>query len=223
MGRRRPPKKNDRTRRNATGGVGRSGNMGALEAWALWRHGCSGSMEAKFLTRTFAASIAPGRPQPPQHQRLDRVGAWNQAKSTGIRWSNVASASLPTPFPVHSSRRVRTALVLLLAFVAGGILSPTAHRIQHALEHGAEHEMPVSTARHDEAVHEGHGSVCITTEADDPLDCDLCATRLLLSAHTSAQAPTPALQPADVVGTAAPLAPAPVPAHISIRGPPVRS
>ena len=212
MGRRRPPKRNDRTRRNATGGVGRSGGMGAPEAWRL-------SSSLAPLQRP----QRPGRPQPPQHQRLDRVGVWNQAKSTGIRWSNVAPASLPTPLPVHSSRRVRTALVLLLAFVAGGVLSPTAHRIQHALEHGAEHEMPVSTARHDEAVHEGHGSVCITTEADDPLDCDLCATRLLLSAHTSAQAPTPALQPADVVGTAAPLAPAPVPAHISIRGPPVRS
>lgn len=68
--------------------------------------------------------------------------------------------------------------MLLATFVAGGLLGPTVHRVQHAIEQvAAASETPC----HSPDVHHSEDPVWTHTGAAlGGLDCDLCATRLLV-------------------------------------------
>lgn len=83
--------------------------------------------------------------------------------------------------------------LLLVSLLAGGVVAPVAHWVQHGFEHAAAAE----EACHSTAVH--NSAVALWTEEDsdlDLLDCDLCATRLMVVS----QSPGPDLLP-DVTET----------------------
>lgn len=118
-----------------------------------------------------------------------------------------------------SMRRLRdiAVWVLLATIVGGGVLGPSLHQFHHAQERWA------TAACHAPAVH--HSDVPLWTAAGghvDALECDLCATRLLV-VPPSFEAPSPSHlgDPAQVT-LRTHLTPAPVAADRLIRGPPAR-
>lgn len=77
------------------------------------------------------------------------------------------------------------AFFLLGAFVAGGIVGPVAHRVQHAAEQAAA----AKRSCHPSAAHDAEGALWTEKGGDlSALQCDLCARRLLVVLP----APTPA-------------------------------
>lgn len=111
-----------------------------------------------------------------------------------------------------------TAWLLLVAFVAGGLLSPSLHRVHHALERAAEEPC------HPDAVHRADGPTLADDEAAvNATHCTLCVTRLLvvLPSIESLEAPVVLGLPSGVKGVH--LAPIHVFSDRTIRGPPLLS
>lgn len=104
---------------------------------------------------------------------------------------------------------------LFAAIVAGGVLGPSLHRVQHALDRQA------APPCHASAVH--HTDVPLWTDADgyvDAPECDLCATRLLVVPSSIESAPAPRQMGTTRITLLAHLAQARVASHRPIRGPP---
>jgi hypothetical protein len=107
--------------------------------------------------------------------------------------------------------------VLLATIVGGGVLGPSLHQLHHAQERWG------TSACHAPAVH--HSDVPLWTAAGghvDALECDLCATRLLVVPPTVASPATPHLGDPAQVTLRSHLAPVHVDADRFIRGPPAR-
>ena len=108
---------------------------------------------------------------------------------------------------------------LLATLLAGGVIGPVVHRVQHAAERMAIAGEPC----HPASVHEADAPVWTGDAHLEAPDCDLCATRLLVVPPTLAPVSSPL-----TVGTAqAPLrthlTPAAVATDRTIRGPPLVS
>jgi len=105
--------------------------------------------------------------------------------------------------------------ILLATIVAGGVLGPSLHRVQHALDRQAAPPCHAST------VHDS--DVPLWTDAGGHVDtpeCDLCATRLLVVSSSIESAPAPRQIGTTRVTLRTHLAPGHVASHRSIRGPP---
>jgi hypothetical protein len=115
--------------------------------------------------------------------------------------------------------RIRTAWFLLAAFVLGGVVGPTAHRIDHAGETHAVRAGDVAE-NPSKAAAPSDASPTFAASGASELDCELCATRVLVSDPASIDAP---IAPRPTVAMAAVL-PSPVhattPATVLSRGPP---
>jgi hypothetical protein len=118
--------------------------------------------------------------------------------------------------------RIRTAWFLLAAFVLGGVVGPTAHRIDHAAETHAVHSADVVRSQSEkvETAASPNASPTLAVTGASELDCELCATRVLVSDTASIDAP---IAPRPTVAMAGAL-PSPVhatrPATVLSRGPP---
>jgi hypothetical protein len=114
-------------------------------------------------------------------------------------------------------RRLRHIAVwtLLATIVAGGVLGPSLHRVQHALDRQA------ASPCHSPAVH--HTDVPLWTDAGGHVEtpeCDLCATRLLVVPSSIEAPPAPRRIGTTPIVVRTHLTPAFVAADRSIRGPP---
>jgi hypothetical protein len=118
--------------------------------------------------------------------------------------------------------RIRTAWFLLAAFVLGGVVGPTAHRIDHAAETHAVHSADVvrNQAETAKAAASPHASPILAVASASQLDCEFCATRILVTDPPAIDAPV-APRHAAVI---AHLLPSPVhattPTTVLSRGPP---
>jgi hypothetical protein len=117
--------------------------------------------------------------------------------------------------------RIRTAWFLLAAFVLGGVVGPTAHRIDHAAETHAVHSADVVRNQSETAAAASpHASPILAVAGASQLDCEFCATRILVTDPPAIDAPV-APRHAAVI---AHLLPSPVhataPATVLSRGPP---
>lgn len=104
---------------------------------------------------------------------------------------------------------------LLATIVAGGVLGPSLHRAQHALDRQA------APPCHASAVH--HTDVPLWTDADGHVDapeCTLCATRLLVVPSSIESPPAPRQMGTTRITLRTHLAPVHVASHRPIRGPP---
>lgn len=116
---------------------------------------------------------------------------------------------------MHGQYRDIAAVLLLVTFVAGGLLGPSLHRVHHTLEEAAEESC------HSAAVH--HADSLVLTDEDTSVaarNCALCVTRLLVVLPTieTLTAPTVLGTPPLIEGAHL------VPVHVftdrTIRGPP---
>jgi hypothetical protein len=124
-------------------------------------------------------------------------------------------------------RRHWAGWLLLTLFVVGGLALPGVHRVQHAAmtaeAHAAHHANAATTvAEHDAVGHGavGHGAVWHEAASVHVHDCDLCATRLNLTALRLPAPPSPLLGDHIFVVPPPTRAPADARAAASIRGPP---
>ena len=108
---------------------------------------------------------------------------------------------------------------LLVALVTGGIVGPLAHRVQH----GAERAAVAEEACHPASVH--HAETATLTEDAErvALECDLCATRVLVVLPDMAPVSTPRIAGTARVTLRTHLAPVHVVTDRTIRGPPLTS
>lgn len=115
-------------------------------------------------------------------------------------------------------RRSLLAWMLLAVFAVGGTVGPVAHRIQHGTQRLAA---AVKEPCHPPAAHRSDVPLW-TGEANDlsPLDCDLCATRLLVVLPALAPASSPRIVGTVRVGAYSHLVPVYVVPNRTIRGPP---
>jgi hypothetical protein len=107
---------------------------------------------------------------------------------------------------------------LLATIVAGGVVGPSLHRAQHLLDRRG------GPPCHAPTVH--HSDVPLWTAAGghvDALECDLCATRLLVVSSSIEPPPSPRRTGTRRVVVRSHLRAGHVAAHWSIRGPPLRS
>lgn len=105
--------------------------------------------------------------------------------------------------------------ILLATIVGGGVLGPSLHQLHHAQARWS------TTACHTAAVH--HSDVPLWTAAGghlDSLECDLCATRLLIVPPTFEPPSVPLLGETTRVTLRTHLVPVHVATDRSIRGPP---
>lgn len=114
--------------------------------------------------------------------------------------------------------RDMTARLLLAAFVAGGLLSPSLHRVHHALERAAE------ASCHTDAVHRADVPTLASDEAAvNATQCALCVTRLLVVLPSIESLKTSTVLGAPAVEKQTHLAPQHVFTDRAIRGPPLLS
>lgn len=114
-------------------------------------------------------------------------------------------------------RRFRdiTAYLLLVTFVTGGLLGPSLHRIQHALEQAAEEPC------HTNAVHKADAPVVGDEDASVyATHCALCMSRLLVVLPTIEMLTIPMVGGDSSVELGMHLAPTDVFRDRFIRGPP---
>ena len=108
--------------------------------------------------------------------------------------------------------------LLLVAFATGGVIGPTVHFVQHGkAQRSPQTESPCHTAD----VHAADGA--LWTDATDErvmLECNLCATRLLLVPPTPVPAVAPRTVGVPAVEARSHAAVARVTAAQFIRGPP---
>lgn len=107
--------------------------------------------------------------------------------------------------------------ILLVAFAAGGVVGPVAHRVQH----GAERLAAAGEPCHPPAVHRADVPLWTgkRTNVDLP-ECDLCARRLLVVRPTLVPPSTPRVDGTTRVQVRSHVAPIHVVTDRSIRGPP---
>jgi len=108
--------------------------------------------------------------------------------------------------------RVLWSWVLLATIVAGGVLGPSLHRIQHAREQAAASD-------HVHAATDGPIWCGEPVRAND-LDCALCASRLLVVPPSPVPPTPPAVTAHALVPTPARSMATTAAAHHHIRGPP---
>ena len=116
------------------------------------------------------------------------------------------------------NRRHISVWLLLAAIVAGGVLGPTLHRVQHGVQRMAD--QPVAPC-HTDGVHRADGPVW--TDAASELgapECDYCATRLLVVPPTPAPSTSPLVVGTTAVQPSSHVAAAHVERPRFIRGPP---
>ena len=121
-----------------------------------------------------------------------------------------------SPVPMRRLRHIAV-WILLATIVGGGVLGPSLHQLHHAQERWS------TTACHAPAVH--HSDVPLWTAAGghvDSLECDLCATRLLVVPPTFEPPSAPRLGDTTRVTLRSHLAPVHVAPDRAIRGPPAR-
>jgi len=110
------------------------------------------------------------------------------------------------------------AVLLLVTFVGGGVLSPVLHRAHHAVEQSATGDVC-----HPASVHDAQTPLWTSDAAFDTSSCDLCATRVLVDGHALTRAPAPGVTIVERVAFESTPVPAPVAVRLSIRGPPLRA
>jgi len=109
--------------------------------------------------------------------------------------------------------------LLLAAFVAGGVLGPVAHRVQHGV---AQADAPAAPC-HPTEVHEADEDRWTNATGDRfRPECNLCARRLLLASPTPTPSTTPLTKFATTVVPSSHVAGAHVATDQFIRGPPTR-
>ena len=119
--------------------------------------------------------------------------------------------------------RIRMAWFLLAAFVLGGVVGPTAHRIDHAAETHAVHSGNVVRSQSEvgETAASPNASPILAVTGASQADCEFCATRILVSDPSAIDAPV-APRPTAAIAR---LLPSPVrataSAAVSSRGPPI--
>jgi anti-sigma factor RsiW len=118
--------------------------------------------------------------------------------------------------------RIRTAWFLLAAFVLGGVVGPTAHRIDHAAEPHALHPGDVVRSQSEkvETAASPNASPTLAVAGARQLDCELCATRVLVSDPASIDAPIAPRPTVAIVGGLPSPVHATTPATVLSRGPP---
>lgn len=108
--------------------------------------------------------------------------------------------------------------VLLVTIVAGGVIGPAMHRVQHGAEQIADRP---ETPCHAAGVH--RAEISFWTEVASDLRapaCDLCATRLLVVPPTLGPTTAPRVVGTTAMEKPSHVAAADVAAHRFIRGPP---
>lgn len=108
-----------------------------------------------------------------------------------------------------------TAWLLLVTFVAGGLLGPSLHRIHHAVEKAAEEPC------HSEAIH--NADTPLLGSDDDSVHashCALCVTRLVVVLPALETLTVPTILGSPSVDVGVHLTPVHVFTHRTIRGPP---
>jgi hypothetical protein len=105
---------------------------------------------------------------------------------------------------------------LLATLLAGGVVGPVVHRVQHAAERMAIAGEPC----HPASVHEADAPVWTADAHLEAPDCDLCATRLLVVPSDLAPVASPRTVGTTRVLLRTHLAPVHVVSDRTIRGPP---
>jgi hypothetical protein len=105
---------------------------------------------------------------------------------------------------------------LLATLLAGGVVGPVVHRVQHAAEQMAKAAEPC----HPAAVHDADAPVWTADANLEAPACDLCATRLLVVPPDLAPVASPRTAGTTRVLLRTHLIPAPVATDRTIRGPP---
>lgn len=108
--------------------------------------------------------------------------------------------------------------LLLVTFVAGGLLGPSLHRVHHTLERAAQESC------HPDAVHDAE--IPLWGEEEAPVTaahCTLCVTRLLVVLPSLKTLTSPRILGTPSMERGTHLAAVQVFAHRTIRGPPVLS
>lgn len=121
-------------------------------------------------------------------------------------------------FAVMARLRNLSALVLLIAFFAGGVASPVVHRIQHTLDQRADEG---TVPCHRASVHDADGPLWADS-AESLLrpECDLCATRLIVVLPRLGLHSVFRVMGTTAVGDISHVAPVHVVRDRTIRGPP---
>jgi hypothetical protein len=121
---------------------------------------------------------------------------------------------------MHRARSL-SAWLMLLAFAAGGLIGPAAHRVHHAAEHAPLAQAAQKGTCHSDAVHHAETPILVADAgAEAVLDCDLCATRHVVAPPPQVATPSPQLVPETWTAEAAQTAPSLFAARTVIRGPP---
>jgi phage tail protein X len=105
---------------------------------------------------------------------------------------------------------------LLVALVTGGIVGPLAHRVQH----GMERATGAKATCHPASVHHAETATLAADPGLKALECDLCATRLLVVLPDMTPASTARVAGTTRVTLRTHLAPVHVATDRTIRGPP---
>ena len=117
-----------------------------------------------------------------------------------------------------SHRRHISVWLLLVTVIAGGVVGPVMHRVQHGAEQIADRP---ETPCHAAGVH--RAEISFWTEGASDLRapaCDLCATRLLVAPPTLVPPTAPRVMGTTTGEILSRVAAADVAAHRFIRGPP---
>ncbi len=108
--------------------------------------------------------------------------------------------------------------LLLVVFATGGVIGPTLHLVQHG---AAQRDTQTQSSCHPTDVHTANGTLWTDDTNGRPvLECDLCATRLLVVPPTPIPAMAPRVIGALAVEVRSHAAVAPVVSDQFIRGPP---
>jgi hypothetical protein len=121
------------------------------------------------------------------------------------------------PLPMQGRHPILVVL-LLAVFTAGGVIGPTAHRVQHG---AAKRSAQAESSCHAADVHAADGPLWTDdTDGRFVLECNFCATRLLVVPPTPVPTMAPRVGRVSTVEVRA--HPAVVPTAIArfIRGPP---
>ena len=105
---------------------------------------------------------------------------------------------------------------LLATLVVGGVAGPVVHRVHHAAEKTAESR----EACHPASVHHAETVTLAEDAGLEALECDLCATRVLVVPPDLAPLSTPRVAGTARVTLRTHLAPVHVVTDRTIRGPP---
>lgn len=115
-------------------------------------------------------------------------------------------------------RRYISVWLLLTTIVAGGVVGPSLHRLQHGLQQLADRP---ETPCHTPGAHAADKTLWTDAVSERGVpDCDFCATRLLVVPPTPAPSTAPRVVGTTAVSPSSHVAAAHVARHRYIRGPP---